>query len=121
MLDRRLPIVDVLSSAARIPFPGVATYFAVLINSSAARDHQEHHHQSHTVVRSLCNQAPTIPGTTQSRQVWQFGIFCALIAEQQQSKWSTSVYVEIYQILQSFLLSQLHEGSLSLSPKISGT
>jgi hypothetical protein len=35
MLASRLPIVPVLSSAARIPLPGVAMYLAVLISSSA--------------------------------------------------------------------------------------
>ena len=34
MLERRFPIVPVLSSAAKIPLPGVAMYLAVLISSS---------------------------------------------------------------------------------------
>ncbi len=43
MLVILLPIVDVLSSAARIPFPGVAMYFAVLISSSDTNTHTHTH------------------------------------------------------------------------------
>lgn len=35
MLDKRLPIVPVDSSAARIPFPGVPMYAALAMSSSA--------------------------------------------------------------------------------------
>lgn len=42
MLESRFPMVPVLSSAARIPLPGVAMYFAVLMSSSEAIDKKLH-------------------------------------------------------------------------------
>lgn len=41
MLDRRLPMVPVLSSAANMPFPGVAMYLAFFISSSAQNQRVE--------------------------------------------------------------------------------